>query len=178
MNSTSQSVIAIRRPDDWLGRCKYSFTVRIDGREAGQVKPGLALRGPTEFTVAPGEHTVIVSIDWFRSRPCQLAVAPGSRTELVLRGRSGKFAWWKNAPRWERFLGPTWFAVLSISLFTDKLTATVLLLSLLVPLLACIGFVLVTSMFVTDYWVMWTLEPVGTTQAAPGTSLSDEAGMK
>jgi hypothetical protein len=57
MNTTSQAVIEIRRPMDWVVR---SFIVQIDGRRVGKVKR----RRTGEFTVEPGEHTVVVSLDW------------------------------------------------------------------------------------------------------------------
>jgi hypothetical protein len=49
MNPTTQAVIAIRTRTDWAGSTR-SFVVRIDGRRAGKLKPGMT----SEFRVEPG----------------------------------------------------------------------------------------------------------------------------
>lgn len=167
MNPRDQAVIAIRRPDVWFGRSR-SFIVWIDGRRAGKIKTGIT----GEFTVEPGTHTVTVSMDWVRSLPSQVIVEPGSRTELVIRGRSGKLAWWKN-------LLPIIGAVSVAQLLAYVLLEVIASPNanwwmrtgfyIVVLFVVYAGFVLVTSVFSRDYWAMWTLERVdATSTSAPG----------
>ncbi|SRR6266404_837484 len=83
MDSTSQAVIVIRPPSKaWLGGSERSesFIVWIDGRDVGKVKG----RFPGEFALEPGQHEVAVSLHRVRSLPFQVAIACGSRTELVI----------------------------------------------------------------------------------------------
>jgi hypothetical protein len=162
MNLRDQTVIAIRRPDDGIRR---SFIVWIDGRRVGKIKTGIT----GDFTVEPGTHTVTVSMDWVRSRPSEVFVEPGSRTELVIRGRSDKLAWWKN-------LLPLVGAVLIAQLLTGVLLEVMANPNanwwvrtgffLIVYFVVYAGYVLVTSVFSQDYWAMWTLERVGATSTS------------
>jgi hypothetical protein len=159
MNPSNQAVIAIRRPANWVGASLRSFVVRIDGRRAGRIK-----RGTTgEFTVEPGEHTVEVSMDWFRSRPFRVVVEPGSRTDLAIGSRSGGAL--------KSFL-PMVLAALAAPVLVEGLRAVVspvddnrLLRSALFLVAFGVlygGYVLLTSWFASDYWALFVLEPAGT----------------
>lgn len=159
MDQTSQAIITIRRPDDWVGSSRRSFVVRIDGRRVGKVKPGSV----GEFAVEPGTRTVTVSMDWVKSLPRQVTAAPGSRTELVIRGRPEKVGW-------RRMFVPIIVAVLAAQLVTGLLLEPLGLagagwwtrtgIFLAVYFAAVAAFVLAASFFAPDYWAMWTLEPV------------------
>ena len=85
MNVSGQAVIVVQRPANYFFGGSRSFIVWIDGRRAGKVRRGVA----GEFAVEPGEHVISVSMDWFRSRPLQVAAGPGSRTELMIGTRTG-----------------------------------------------------------------------------------------
>ncbi len=164
MNPRDQTVIVIRRPDVWAGPGR-SFIVWIDGRRAGKIKTGKS----GEFTVEPGTHIVTVSMDWVRSRSSQVVVEPGSRTELVIRGRSDKPVWWMN-------LLPIIGSVVIAQLTTGVLLQVIAnpnanwwvrtVFFLIVYFVVYAGFVLVTSVFSRDYWAMWTLERVGATSTS------------
>jgi hypothetical protein len=148
-----------------VGRSWLSFFVRIDGRRAGNIKRGLSVGEPTEFTVEPGTHTVAISTTWGWSRPLQVVVKRGSRAELVIRGRLGKMGWWMD-------ILPMAVALVIAEAFVDILLGamgfananwwarTGLVAAVYLVLLA--GFILVTSLFSDYYPAMWTLEPAGT----------------
>ena len=155
LNATDQAMIVIRRPGDWAGRSLRSFIVRIDGRRAGKIKRGLS----GEFAVEPGEHTVAVSMDWIRSRPFQLVVEPGSRTELAIVARS--------SGAWKMFL-PIVLAVFIAQVLVEALRTTwgiaddswwvrlALFFAAYFVLIA--GYILAAPLLVKDYWTLWTLE--------------------
>jgi hypothetical protein len=84
-STTGSAVIVVRRPAIYFFGGSRSFIVWLDGRRAGEVRP----RAAAEFPVAPGEHTVSVSMDWLRSRPLRVVAGPGSRTELAIGGGAG-----------------------------------------------------------------------------------------
>ena len=158
MNPTSQAVIAIRKATDMVPGSLRSFSVWIDGHRAGKVKRGM----PAEFTVEPGEHTVSVSSCWYRSRPHQVVVQPGSRTELAMGVRSN--------PNLKVFI-PMLFAYFVADVLIDGLRATTTLavepwwlrsvLSLVVAVVVFAGYVLVTLKFAGDYWAVFRLGPAG-----------------
>jgi hypothetical protein len=154
MNPTNQAAIAVRRRTGWAGSRWRSFVVRIDGRRVGKLKPGMT----AEFHVQPGTHTVSVWMDWYRSEPIQIAVAPGSRTELIIRGRAR-----------EHFEGGV---PLFLCLFIATLSAWIpdykngwvrsgIALAVFLALYG--GYVLVTSILSPYWWARWILEPVETT---------------
>jgi hypothetical protein len=159
MAASDQGTILIRRPQDWVGGSLRSFMVRIDGRRAGTVPP----RSVGEFAVPPGEHTVVVTMDWVRSVPRQVSVGPGSRVELAIRARPEKASWWKL----------TW-PIVVVVLIGQGLT-DIALKALDWPdpgFLARTGvfllfyfslfglFILLTSAYWPDHWALWTLEEI------------------
>ena len=156
MNQTSPAVIVIRRSTNfWMGGLR-SFIVRIDGFRAGKVTRGAA----AEFPVMPGEHSVAVSMDWFRSRPVRVVVESGSRAELAIGSRSGGGL---------KMFVPLILSVLLSQVIIKALPETVaaadsswlmqtaqffVAYSVLFG-----GYILATSWFAGDYWALFTLEP-------------------
>jgi hypothetical protein len=160
MNPTSQAVIAIRGPEatGWFARWRR-FAVRIDNRWAGKVKLGTG-----EFAVEPGVHVVTISMEGYRSRPLQVVVEPGTRTELTIRNEPPR-SWWKKILPIVVLLqiaGDLTDAYVLQWMFVGDVSYGVrqgVLLVVYAALLA--GFVLATSRFFPNYWVAWALEDVG-----------------
>jgi hypothetical protein len=155
MSQADRALIVVHRGDQWFGRLRR-YRVSIDNRPAGYV----SRRGPSEFPVEPGVHTVEVAMDWARSLPSRLEVAPGSRTDL----RIARTPWWilkAGAPG-------------AIFIIVANLLGSLLrhggymsgmgLLGLLVALLTTLGLtvalVQIASLLVKDCWAVWRLEPM------------------
>jgi hypothetical protein len=170
MNPTNQAVIVIQKPSNWFLGGARSFIVSIDGRRAGKVARGMS----GGFTVEPGEHALAISMDWFRSRPFQVVVEPGSRTELAIGVRTGAVL---------KMFVPMFVAALAAPLLIEGLRATTAIVDLnwwlrsVLFLIAYVvlfgGFVLVTSKLAGDYWELFTLGPAGT-----GTSKEPIGGQR
>ncbi|QDU28928.1 translocation protein TolB [Anatilimnocola aggregata] len=165
MNESSQGVITIRRPRRFVAAALSDFIVRSDGQKIGRVEWGAR----ADFTVAPGEHMVDVSMDWGWLRPQRVVVDPGTRTELIISGRSG--AAWKICL-------PAFFAiVIAIAFlavlrqFTSFTDANWLLRSAVGFggfAVICAGYWFVTRKLGSEYWDYWaayTLELAGATTA-------------
>ena len=156
MNPISPAVIVIQRPTNfWMGGLR-SFIVRIDGLRAGKVKRGVA----AEFPVMSGEHTVAVSMDWFRSQPVRVVVEPGSRTEFAIgSGRGGVL---------KMFVPLVLIALLAQAVIVAAMVAAAdsswslrIAMYIVTYLVLFGGYILVTTWFAGDYWALLTLEPVG-----------------
>ena len=156
-SASAPAVVAIRRPRHWSDG-GGSFIVRIDGQRVGKVKAQTV----AEFPVHPGEHTVVLSMQWRRSRPARVMVVPGSRTELAV-GRQLGFI--------RKVFVPVIIAGIATWIIMQVLRAAGWVgdtdwwapwLWILASLFALFGgYALIAAMLVRDYWEMWTLEPVG-----------------
>ena len=153
MNPTSSIVIG--RSANMRFGCARSFLVWIDGQRAGRNQRGVR----SQFDVLLGEHEVAISMDWVRSRPLQVVAEPGSRTELMI-GFPSRMR--------SKFLRPIVIISVVAQLIINGLLATRLLdenwwmrmgISIAVYGAIFVGYVLVTSWFVRDYWNLFTLEP-------------------
>ena len=159
MDSTDQAAIIIHRPTNYLFGRSRSFLAWIDGRRVGKVRPGAM----AEFTVAPGEHTVAVSMDWLGSRPLQVIAAAGVRTELTIGAPSG-VTLKVFLPIFVAALGGL-FLMEILRTTTDLAYAPWWLRGLLfvaVYVAFFKGYVLLTAKFLRDYWSVWSLEPART----------------
>jgi hypothetical protein len=67
----NKTKIIITRKSEWMNRLR-SYTIFIDGAEAGFVKNGSS----EEFNVQPGEHTVYCKLNWFYSPEFKTAIHP------------------------------------------------------------------------------------------------------
>lgn len=158
MSQTDPTVIVISRPETlFFGRLR-SFVVRIDGRKVGYVtRPG-----PGEFPVEPGEHTVAVSMDWVRSRPLQVVVEPGSKTDLMIGSRSS----WVL-----KFILPMILVAAVTPVFLSVWRPApanggdnVLLLIVVQPVIYSMFFAVylfLTLVFGGDYWALFALNEAG-----------------
>jgi predicted amidohydrolase YtcJ len=72
-----------RRRAKWVDRMR-AYKVTIDGQEAGRIR-----NGQTEtFQVAPGQHVVQLAVDWARSEPWGVMLAPGQDAYLECHTRN------------------------------------------------------------------------------------------
>jgi hypothetical protein len=163
MASTGQALIVIHRPKYDLFGGGRSFIVRIDGRRIGRVAPGAS----GEFPVEPGEHQVAVSMDWFRSQPVKVAVGPGSRTELMIGGRSLMLKAVLPAVAAALVAPPIMDGLRAILPPVDAYWWLRWLLFIVLYVVLYGGYVLVTSLLWPNFAAVWTLEPVGTEAAIP-----------
>lgn len=155
-SASARAVIVIRRPRHFFGGAR-SFIVWIDGQLVGKVRP----HAFAEFPVQPGERTVVVSLDWMRSRPARVAAGPGSRTELAIGGWSGVIL---------KVFVPIVVAAVAAPIIMEGLRAggavdanwwgVRWLVFLAIYLAIFGGYALVAPVLVPDYWAVWTLEPV------------------
>lgn len=68
----------LRRISQWLSVFR-KFRVLLDGREIGRIK-----RGATKtYEIAPGEHELIVKIDWVSAEPVTFRCEPGEHVRFV-----------------------------------------------------------------------------------------------
>jgi hypothetical protein len=168
MQPTGDAVIAIRRPAEigW-GR----MAAHIDGIRAGDVG-----RGSAAFKVKPGEHSVAVSMAWYRSEPIVVTTRPNSTMELTVGWRSNAFLFgWKS-------ILPCMLAAIGAALFMDLFRAYVVTLDtnlllrlpvfIAIYLLIFAAYVRIAKFFSRSYWMLLTLEPVNESPAsAPVTEL-------
>lgn len=154
MSQTDRALIVVHRVDQWVRR---GYRVSIDGRRIGSVGPGRS----AEFPVDPGAHTVEVGIDWVRSRPLSIEVAPGSRTDLRVEARPWTFL---------QSLAPVIIAVTVANLLFDLIRQANswaalglwgLLSRLLITLALIVAAILIPPLLIKDYWVRLDLEPTG-----------------
>ena len=161
MDSTGHALVVIERPTLYFFGGARRLSVWIDGSRTGKVRCGAL----AEFAVGPGEHTVSVSLAWLRSQPLRVVAGSGSRTCMTVGVR-----WLDVALRM--------FLPLLIACYVAYLLVRVLwsmaivldqtwwlLLFVTVVAAAYGSYVLVTWKFICDYWVLWTLEPPGTTSS-------------
>jgi hypothetical protein len=156
-SASPPAVIVIRRPWHFFGGGR-SFIVWVDGQRVGKVRP----HAVAEFPVQPGERTVVVSMDWLRSRPARAVAGPGSRTELAISGRSGVIL---------KVFAPVVILGIAAPIIMEMLRAAggavdtqwgARWLAFLVIYLALFGgYALTAPLLARDYWDVWTLEPIG-----------------
>jgi hypothetical protein len=156
MDPTHQAVIAIHRPANHFVGAGRSFVVSIDGHPVGKVgRRFLPAQSAAEFTVEPGEHTVSVSIDHLQSPALKVVLPPSSRAELAIGARRGTAL--------KTFL-PAMLALLVAMLLMKVVDgywpALLVFGAVFIALFG--GYHLLTRKFLGDYWVVWTLEPAGT----------------
>jgi hypothetical protein len=156
-SASAPAVIVIRRPRHFFGGAR-SFIVWIDGQRVGKVRP----QAVAEFPVQPGERTVVVSMEWMRSRPARVVAGPGSRTELAIGGRSGFIL---------KTFVPIIIAGIAVLIILEVLRAAggavdthwwarwLAVVGIYLALFG--GYALIAPMLARDYWELWTLEPVG-----------------
>ncbi|GMU84613.1 MAG: hypothetical protein AMXMBFR47_44820 [Planctomycetota bacterium] len=83
----------LRRIRQWLSVFR-KFRVILDGSEIGRIK-----RGTTEtYEVAPGEHELVVKIDWVSAEPVTFRCEPGEHVRFVCG---------HPTPSWKAFLTPS-----------------------------------------------------------------------
>lgn len=70
-------ILVRRKAALWRDRAR-NYVVFIDGTEVAKVANGAEVRIP----VLPGEHVVVLKIDWCKSNPVQVAVQPGKVSTL------------------------------------------------------------------------------------------------
>ena len=163
MSEMGHGMIAIRGPTDWWFALRWSFIVRVDGRRAGKLKPGVT----AECKVGPGSHVVDVSNSWIiRSRPLQVAVKPAGKFVLKMRSLPNNRGLLKFVSG--IFLGgsiPRLFTdpLLTLMGLSDSSVWTSTGLALILSLLILAGYVLVTSILFDSYWVWFALDADETT---------------
>ncbi len=154
---TGQGLIVVHGPTTPYSG---SYQVWIDGEWDGEIRPWVA----NEFDVEPGEHTVAVSMGWFRSRPVPVTARPRTRTELKIGG-----------PSWGiplKLLLPILVCLVVGALMLGGLNwagavpTFQFFLAIQVAVLA--GYFVPASLLVRDYWAVFTLEPVNGSPAQQG----------
>jgi hypothetical protein len=154
VDEVAQALVAIHRPVNYFVGGAVGLNVWIDGSRAGKVRIGRV----ATFAIAPGEHTLSVSMWWHRSRLLPFFAASGSRIDVTV-----------GLPRTElglKVLLPTclvgyltWLAVKILwraAVLADPLSAVLFEIAMIFVTLG--GYVLVTWMFLGDYWILWTLD--------------------
>jgi hypothetical protein len=131
-----------------------SFQVWIDGEWDGEIRPLVA----NQFAVEPGEHTVTVSLGWFRSRRVAVTARPGTKTALTI-----SFGSWWVIPL--KLILPIFVCIVVALLITGGLQwAGVFprptfqwISGICVAVL--VGYFLPASLLIRDYWAVFALEP-------------------
>lgn len=80
----SLATICVRRPSKLMYAVR-EFAVFIDERKVGGVKDG----GVARCEVQPGSHSVYVTIDFYKSKPCVINLQPGESASLVCGAKEG-----------------------------------------------------------------------------------------
>lgn len=88
-----RATLHLRRISQWLSVFR-KFRVVLDGAEIGRIK-----RGTTQtYEVAPGEHELVVKIDWVASEPV---------TFRCTAGEDVRFVCGHPTPTWQAALSPS-----------------------------------------------------------------------
>ena len=133
------SIMLINLKRKWqLTYCVRSFKVYIDDCQVGRIKPG---RTET-YEVSPGEHTIEIRIDWFKSEPFKVS----SLTDQTLYLRCGV-----NALATLNFKLDTWLIVEPI-LSSHKSQISPVLLDLSIGILYVVLILLLVAGFVFYTW--------------------------
>jgi hypothetical protein len=70
--------LELRREAQWLSMLRR-FNVMLDGQRIDRIGRG----AKRTYEIAPGEHELVVSIDWVSSTPVKFRVAAGQRVCYV-----------------------------------------------------------------------------------------------
>lgn len=74
---STEGVIRVTRKAEAFGMAR-TLNIFVDGAKAGGVKNGAT----EDIRVSAGRHTVMVGVDWSRSKPVSIDVPPGRYDEL------------------------------------------------------------------------------------------------
>jgi len=72
------TIVIRRRASGWVDRGRQ-YTVLVDRRKVGKIKPG----AEATFDVAPGQREISLKLDWGKSKSVKANLSPGQR--IVLR---------------------------------------------------------------------------------------------
>jgi len=152
MNSKNEAVIAIRKPQDWVGDGNPSFRIRIDGRKVGKIKIGPGLG---ELRVEPGVHTVVVLGGYMRSRPLKVAVEAGSKVVLTMNPLPKNRSFLKNLA----IIPILIIASLIHTLFKSPGWSWGEWAALYLPVagVGLCAYMFLTKVLFRDYWIIWEL---------------------
>jgi hypothetical protein len=71
------TILIRRRAGGWVDRGRQ-YTVLVDGRKVGKLKPG----AEATFDVPPGQREIFLKLDWGKSKSVKVNLSPGQRIVL------------------------------------------------------------------------------------------------
>lgn len=74
----SAAYLHVRRVNQWLSRFR-KFRVKLDGAVIGKIKHGAT----GDFEISPGDHELVVSIDWVSSEAVAFSCKAGEHVRFV-----------------------------------------------------------------------------------------------
>jgi hypothetical protein len=72
-----QSYLSIQRIRQWVGRIR-ALDVYVDGQKVGSLASGESRL----FPLVPGQHSIYVKMDWYKSVPLTVSVQTGETISL------------------------------------------------------------------------------------------------
>lgn len=87
----TETFILVERPGNAYRDSLRRYSIEIDGKVAGVIKPGKTLR----ISVEPGKRTVRAKIDWTGSEELTLTLHPHQTVRLTVQPSGGSFRWWQ-----------------------------------------------------------------------------------